>query len=246
LAVVGVRSLLTKEVERIRSSEWRQVARLDVEIHRLAQKLARGELDKAETYPEVDYEPALHAFSEPPEPKQIEAMLQDIPVRVAVPFLTAAARAYNYLRGQFPIAVEHTVFGAVQLEPGDFALGMFEDLLEIVDRPLMVFQMAETGRLTTKQAMAMQTVYPTLYKEIVVEIIMACMAEKGDHPESWQPDFDRGMSVLLGIPGLDANLRTLLAAPPPKPEEPEPRRMPAKSQRAHLIATQSDRLELDE
>lgn len=245
LAVIGVRPLLSKAIERIRAPQWHAIARLDRDIHRHAGDLVRGNLDRATAYPEVDYVPTLKAFSRPPDPAQIEAMLQDIPDVADMPFLSTAARAYNFLRGEYPIAVERTAFGVNQLEPGDFALGMFEDMLEVIDRPLSVFGMVESGRLTTKQAAAMQAVYPTLYPEIVTEVVGACMQHKGDHPD-WDPEFGRGISVLLGVPGIDPGLRAALQAPPPEAQKPQPQQMPAKSRRARLIATKSDRLDLDE
>ena len=245
LATIGVRPLLTREVERIRAPQWREIGRIEQTVTKRAQELARGTLERLDSYPEVDYQSALKAFATPPEPAQIEAMLVDIPMPAVMPFLTAAARAYNFLRGQYPIAVEHTVFGDVQLEPGQFALGMFEDLLEAVDRPLSLFNMAETGRITTKQAAAVQAVYPSLYNEMTVSLVLACMDEKAKK-QSWEPDFERGMSVLLGIPGIDPNLRTQLMAPPPAEPAPKPNARPGKSDRAHLIATKSDRLDLDE
>lgn len=245
LAVIGIRPILSREVERITAGQWREIFGLQRTLEKRSRELARGNLDRAEAYPEIDYEPTLDAFTRPPEPAQIEAMLQDIPMSASIPFLVSAARAYNYLRGQFPISVERTVFGVNQLEPGEFALGMFEDLLEIVDRPLSIFQMIESGRLTTKQAAAVQQVYPTLYSEIAVQVVLACTGEKAVS-DSWEPDFERGLSVLLGVPGVDPNLRTQLAAAPPPTPPPEERRMAAmKSQRAHLIATKSDRLEID-
>lgn len=246
LAVVGIRPLLTDAVERITRPMWNEIGHLDRTIHEQAQALADGRLDRSKAYPQIDYESTLKAFSAPPKPAQIEAMLRDVPPGQDLPFMAAAARAYNYLRGQYPICVERTVFGVNQLEPGQFALGAFEDLLEVVDQPLSVFGMIESGRFTTKQAAAMQAVYPTLYPEIAIEVVGACMAKKGDQP-SWEPDFGRGISVLLGIPGVDPGLRAALAASQPAPAAAEPpKQMPAKSERAHLIATRSDRLELEE
>jgi len=179
--------------------------------------------------------------------KSLSFLLADIPNVADLSFLTAAARAYNYLRMQYPICVERTVFGANQLEPGQFALGMFEDLLEVLDKPFSVFGMIESGRMTTKQASAMQAVYPTLYEEIAIEVTGACMAYKADHP-SWEPEFGRGVSVLLGIPGVDPGLLAALAAtaPPPEKNKEKPQGQPPKSRRARLIATRSDRLELEE
>lgn len=245
LAVVGVRPLLTKKVERITAPMWREIARLDLDVARRAQQLVRGTLERQTPYEPVDYEPTLKAFSRPPDPVQIEAMLQDIPDDADLAFLATAARAYNYLRGNYPIAVERTIFGANQLEPGPFALGMFEDLLEIVDQPLAVFNMAASGRLTTKMAAAMQTVYPTLYQEVVTTLVMASAAHKAEHP-AWDPDFARGMSVLLGAPDIDPVLRAALQAPAPEPEGGKPQQVANRSRRARLIATKSDRLELDE
>jgi hypothetical protein len=246
LAVVGIRPLLTEETERITRPMWNEISALDRTIREQAEALANGSLDRAKAYAQVDYEPTLKAFSAPPKPAQIEAMLRDIPPGQDLPFLAAAARAYNVLRGQYPICVERTVFGVNQLEPGDFALGAFEDLLEVVDQPLNVFGMIESGRLTTKQAATMQAVYPTLYPEIAVAVVAACMEKKADQP-SWEPDFGRGISVLLGVPGVDPGLQAALAATrPPPPEPAPPQGKPPRSQRAHLIATKSDRLELEE
>lgn len=246
LAVVGIRPLLTDEVERITRPMWNEISRLDRTIHEQARALADGNLDRSKAYPQVDYETTLKSFSAPPKPAQIEAMLRDIPAGQDLPFLAAAARAYNYLRGLYPICVERTVFGANQLEPGEFALGAFEDLLQVVDQPLSVFGMIESGRFTTKQAAAMQAVYPTLYPEIAIEVVGACMAKKGDQP-SWDPEFGRGISVLLGVPGIDPGLRAALEATKPQPAaNPPPQGQPPKSQRAKLIATKSDRLELEE
>src|SRR5688572_15571516 len=152
VAVVGVRPFLTTEIERITAPMWREISTIDRRISRLAQQLARGSLDKADAPEEVDYTPTLMAFTRPPDPEQIEAMLQDVPLQAALPFLVVAARAYNSLRETFPICVERTVFGANQLEPSEFALGMFEDLLEVADRPLSVFHMVASGRFTTRQA----------------------------------------------------------------------------------------------
>lgn len=246
LAVVGIRPLLSAEVERITRPMWTEIERLDRTIREQSKALADGHVDREKAYPQIDYEPTLKAFSSPPKPDQVEAMLQDIPAGQDLPFLAAAARAYNFLRGQYPICVERTVFGANQLEPGDFALGAFEDLLQVIDQPLSIFGMIESGRLTTKQAAAMQAVYPTLYPEIAIEVVGACMAKKGDQP-GWEPEFGRGISVLLGIPGVDPGLLAALQATKPQPEEQTQQRpAPGRSQRAHLIATKSDRLELEE
>ena len=247
LAVVGIRPLLTDETERITRPMWNEISRLDIEIRRHAQELVAGTLERAKAYPSVDYDAALKAFSKPPEPGQIEAMIRDVPPGAAMSFLSSAARAYNFLRGEYPICVERTVFGVNQLEPGEFALGQFEDLLEVCDRPMSVFGMIESGRFTTKQAAAMQAAYPTMYPEIAAEVVGACMAKKGETP-SWEPEFGRGISVLLGVPGLDPGLRAALTATAvtPPTEPPPPQRRPGKSDRAHLIATKSDRLELEE
>jgi hypothetical protein len=245
VAVVGVRPLLTKKVERITAPMWREISRLGIRVQRLAQQLARGSLDKTDAYPSIDYTPTLHAFTQPPDPVQIEAMLQDIPIRAALPFLVCAARAYNNLRGSFPICVERTVFGVNQLDPSDIALGMFEDLLEAVDRPLAVFDMVASGRLTTRQASLMQTVYPTLYNEIAMAVVDRCLDEKAANA-TWEPEFQRGLAVLLGVPGVDPQLRAALATPPPTDPQPQPAGRTSRSVRAKLIASKSDRLELEE
>lgn len=242
LAVVGVRPLLTEEVERITRPMWDEINSLEFRVHRLAQQLARGELEADDTYPAVDYEPFLDAFASPPDPDQVAEMLDDVPFAACVPFLGTAAKAYNYLRDHFPISVERTVFGATNLPPSSLALGAFEDLLEVLDRPLAVFSMIAEGRFTSRQAAALNAVYPTLYAEVATAIVTATMFERGAHPD-YAPDFGRGLSVLLGVPGLDPKIATNLAAPPPPKQNPPSR--PTAKGTPQLVATKSDRLELE-
>lgn len=244
LAVVGVRPFLTREVERIGADDWREISRIEFRVSRLAQQLVQGTLEPAGSA-EVDYEPTLQAFTQPPDDKQIEAMLQDVPAEYASAFLGQAARAINSLREVFPISVERTMFGAHQLDPALSRLLTFEDAEEIVDQPLNVFDMIAAGRVTKVLADLLQQVYPSLYTEILGAIVDRIAQEKVEHP-SYEPEFARGMAVMLGAPGVDPKLAQALEAAGQREQQAAEARLQvssAKSARAQRVSTASERAE---
>jgi hypothetical protein len=238
LAVVGVRPLLTAKVEKITGPEWEQIGKLDRTIYKLARDLARGQLDRS-TFPAINYDRSLAALTSTPDQAQIQGMVDQFPVELhdaTTAFLGQSARALNYLRTKFPVSRYVTVFGNVNLSPSFCAIDEFEDLLEVVDRPLSIFAMVDEGRLTSDMALAMQTVYPGLYVAIVKAIVTRVVLEKA-RTKDYDPSFEHGAAVLLAVPGLDPGLRQLLQTPAPDQQQNQQPAQPADSAAKSMAST---------
>lgn len=246
LAIIGLRPLLEKKAERIPADDWESIYKIAKRCDELAKELVAGSLKSAPS-PAVDYEGLLDAFTEPFDPETLDPVLREIPLALhdaISSFVGVMAKAMQYLEGQFPISVAKTVCGNVNLPPSDFAIGIFEDLLEIVDKPLSVYGMVAVGRLTTAQGTALQTCYPELYGLIVASIVDQIIRAKTADQE-WDCEFERGLSVLLNIPGLDPSIRSALALPAtnqPQTNQAAQSRPPAKSP-ATQQATASQRVD---
>ncbi len=246
MAVVGVRPLLTGKFERIGHEQWDQIGRLDRTIHRLARDLARGQLDHSE-FPAIDYEKYLAALSSDVDPAQIETVVQQFPLElhdVTTSYLGQIGRALRYLRSKFPISTVKTIFGSTNLPASDLAILQFESLLETIDRPLSVFSMVDSGRLTSDMAVAMMAVYPSIYSAVVGAIVQRVVLEKAKLGDKFDPTFGPGLAVLLAVPGVDANLRQQLQTPAPQAQNKPQAPKPGKPQPT-LAATPSQKLELN-
>ncbi len=223
LAIVGLRPFMLRETARIYASEWTQIGDIKTTIEDLADKLVKGTVpDSSE--PDLAYDKMLDGFTAPISPEVIGKITDAFPPEyhnATGLFVGTLAKAWQYLKAHFPVSVEQTLTSTHNLKPSDYALGLFEDLLEIVDKPLSVFGMVDIGRMTSAQAVALSNVYPELYKEIVGAIVRAILAAKFED-EDYEPEFDRGLSVLLAVPGIDPKLRTLLGAPGATSTAPQP------------------------
>lgn len=217
LAVVGLRPLLEKTAARIPADDWKIIYGIAKKCDSLARDLVDGSL-KSSQPPSIDYDGLLDAFTEPFDTSALDPMLKEIPLALhdaISSFVGTAAKAMAYLEGKFPISVVKTVCGTVNLPPSDFAIGMFEDLLEVVDKPLNVYGMVAVGRLTSDQALALETIYPELYALIVASIVDRIIRAKTAlaDPNDWYCEFERGLAVLLSVPGLDPSIKSALALP---------------------------------
>jgi hypothetical protein len=244
-----MRPFLLKDTGRIYAEEWKQIAQVGKRIHDLADTLVTGGLKGNNTGPDLEYDKMLDSFSEPLPLETIEAVTEEFPVEMHAAhsmFIGTLVKAWNYLKAHFPVSVEKTVTGLTNLPPSDYALGLFEDILEIVDKPLSVYQMIAIGRLTSAQAIALQGIYPALYKEIVSAIIFRIVDEKVENAD-YDCEFERGLSVLLAVPGIDPALTAMLGTPGPtttgQQQKPAPTNKREAETDAHRLATSTQKIE---
>ncbi len=247
-AVVGIRPLLTKQFERITAGQWEQIGGIEKTIYRLARDLARGQLDPAE-FPAINYDRYLDALSSEIDPEQVSAIVQQFPLElhdVTTAYFGQVGKTLRFLRGKFPISTYKSIFGDQNLPPSETQIFAFEDMLEIVDQPLAVFSMVDTGRLTSDMALAMMQIYPSLYKAVVTAIVQRVALEGARQGDDFDPHFGPALAVLLAVPGLDANLRQQLQAPKPQPQQPQKAPIPNGNAAAKRLATPDQKQDLND
>lgn len=247
-AVVGIRPLLTSTFERITAPMWDQIGGIEQTIYRLARDLARGQLDRAE-FPPIDYDQYLDALSEDVDPAQIASIVRQFPLELhdlTTAYFGQVAKTLRFLRGKFPISSVKTIFGAQNVTPADTDVFAFEDVLELVDQPLAVFEMVDTGRLTSDMALAMMQLYPSLYKAVVTAIVQRVALEGAIQGDNFDPHFGPGLAVLLAVPGVDPSLRQQLQAPKPQPAQPQKAPIPNGNAAAKRLATPDQKQDLND
>lgn len=242
LAVVGVRSLFNGG-SKITAPQWARIHEIDKRIDFAASDLVNGSFE-AQSFEAINYDATLLALASNPD---LTAVTASFPLSAAdyeIAFVSQAARAFTYLRGRFPVSVVKTVTGVVNLDPSGFAVGMFEDTLEVVNDPFAIFGIVQADRMTSQLVLDLMAVFPSMYSEIVQSIVLRIVAKKATET-IYEPAWGRSLAVLLAVPGIDQGLRDQLqtsAITPPKAPNPPPQ---AAAQAApSLLAMPSQKLDL--
>jgi hypothetical protein len=247
-AIVGIRPVLTSTFERITASQWDQIGALDKTVNRLARDLARGTLDRSK-FEAVNYDKYLDALSKDPDSAQIENIVEQFPIEmhsVTATYLGQVGKTLRFLRSKFPISTYKTIFGATNVTPPDTAIFAFEDLLRLIDDPLSAFEAIDCGTLTSDQAVAIQSVYPSLYHAIVQAIVLRVVKEEIRQGSNYDPHFAQPMAVLLGVPGLDSGLRQLLQTPAQRQQQPQQVPEPNSNTQAQRLAPASEKSDFND
>ncbi|HEY6875595.1 MAG TPA: hypothetical protein VI384_04475 [Candidatus Dormibacteraeota bacterium] len=215
LAVTGVRSFLERPVGKVTLGQQQEAARMADKLRLLASKLVLGTLE-ADAMPDepIAYDALLDAFAEPPDDDQLAMAISNMPPADhddAGAYLAAAGRAWAYLQSRYPIAPERGLLGATPLRPSDIALTKFEFELLIVDKPLGVFGLIDSGALLAPQVRCLTTVYPSLHGAIVQAIAERITAQQARGP-GYEPPFTLALSTLTGSPHVDPVVTRGLAA----------------------------------
>lgn len=215
LAVIGIRPVISRNVERITKSKLAEMDNLPKEITRLAKSLCRDGM--AETPIErINYRPMLKQLSEGIKPDQLEEMTAAFPPgfhNLAGAFLAFALQLIQQLQQMLPKSVFQTLAGYTNLVPSDVAVWRFANILAVLDNPLSVFSLMGTGALLKSQVGAMRLVYPSLTAAIDAAIDEAKLDEQGVK-KNWQfaPRAEIGVKVWTGTPRVDPKTLTALQA----------------------------------
>lgn len=216
LSATGVRGVIEKTLGKITQAQRDEAAGIDARVQLLAAKLVLGTLGAGDEQPgdPFDYDGMLRDFSEPPDADQLAKMVAGFgPADEddASAFQSCAGRAWRYLLGRYPVAVEQNLIGAVNRPVSSMALTAFEFELLIVDRPLAVFHLIDSGALLLPQAKAFVACYPTLQQAVIDAIQDRVTNETAEH-QDYEPPFALAISTLVGAPYVDPVVTRGLAA----------------------------------
>ena len=180
MAVIGLRAIISAKVEKITKPTLERIAGLEKEIGRLARDMVNDKLTET-FYSDLNYRAMLRDLAHGVNLKQVQEMADQFPTeyRDAANAMTiAASQVIKTLSGMIPTSVYTTVAGPTTLLPDDMKLWKFVSILEVLDNPLLVFPLMNTGALLRSQATAVRQLYPTLSAAIDSAILGATIKAK--------------------------------------------------------------------
>jgi hypothetical protein len=215
LAVIGVRPIISKTVERVKAAQFDAMDRLPKRITELARQLCAGTLEELH-FGDLSYTATLRDLSEEYDAGQVEKMVARFPddhSDLAAAFVLKAKDVSVFLRGIFPITTTTSVSGFRNIRPPDIDVRKFVIVLDAVDDPLRVFGWMAAGALLKRQVAAVRAIYPTLGKAIDAAIDEAILDARTDKKSFELPvHTERGVNVWHGRPPIDPKLASALQA----------------------------------
>jgi hypothetical protein len=244
LTAVGADAIVFRTFDRFTAVQRDEVKGLDATIGKLARQLCRGELSGPDIRT-LNYDRWLNELAKQPKEEDFAAWIgafTDEQHAIATAFVGQAMRLLQYLRTIFPIQPIVTVTGTSNVEPSEVATGKFSGQLDLLDRaPESLFELIAEDSLTTSMAIDFMKVYPILYVACATAIVQAVTAEKARSAD-YEPEWERSLACLLGVPGMDPGLSAQLQQPIPDLGRPPPQRSSTgEGNPAHLVATPSQR-----
>jgi hypothetical protein len=213
LAVIGIRPLISREVERIRVMTLREIDRLPDELMAGARAVVRGEANERLKVGAADsarYRAMLKDFAKGYDAKQVDDMVAQFPAEyqtLGAGLVVLAAQVIQELGAMYPISTYQSVTGSINLLPPAPKLWQFARVLDLIDRPLSLFQLIAAGALLRSQARAFRTVYQTLSRAVDAAFVDAVKRAKTEKISFQLPVLaETGMCAWMDLPpgGADA------------------------------------------
>jgi hypothetical protein len=230
LAAIGVRPVISKEVEKIRRADRLRALNIPREIARAARRVCTEDMPT----PRLDdgnYMNLLRDLTQGYQPEQVEAMLATLPpdaqADVGMPFLSVARKSFDYLATRLPKSAEKTIAGSTPLPPNDSAWWSFLGVFGALDSPLSVFDLMGAGMLLKSQVEAVREIYPTL-SDLIDEELTAAIAHEKAQKKSYQLPFMSEIGVRSWF-GTPIDLRPYQAAYEQPNKNPKPESQPNES-----------------
>jgi hypothetical protein len=228
LAVIGVRPIVSKEVERILMSQVHEMENFPKRIVQEA-KLVMREDQSDIPLGSVNYKQILKLLTEEYSEDQLTAMASKFPTALAEQvtghFLIKAKQLISYLKQLLPVMTRNTLLGPENILPSQLAVRRFATTLDVLDNPLRVFPHIAHGSLLKSQAQAVKQIYPTSAQAIDQELGNAAEAEKANRKSfKLPPKVEIGWCAWKGQPRFPPKLMQALQAnfAKAKAEQPKP------------------------
>lgn len=221
LAVIGMRPIISHEIETITDVQWRRVLNIEDECDKGARELVHGKPKPVADAEGIDYMDTLRDLSTPYQPHQVEAMLSKLPTWFSDSsgaFLMLAARAFDFMGSELPRQVKADLTGPKNIQPPQRLVDRFLSLLEVLDDPFRVFDLAANAQLLGPQIKALDLVFPQLtdyMRKAVAMQIRDARAESAGFQMPYHADV--GAQKFLGADLTSPALRKLLVTPGPPP-----------------------------
>ena len=195
LAVIGMKAVLSREIERITAPQKRDMNDYGRVIEKRIKELFNEEVKCTWPLP-PSYKSMLKQTSEKVELSQIEQMISPLPSEVQMEFTTIAGKVYVALQALLPKRSSITLSGNTQLTIDDPTYLSFYNIFRVLDDPLQVIELASCGALLKSQCESVRSIYPTISAAIDEAIQNDVTNRKHDIPHV----VEYGLSTWLNIP----------------------------------------------
>ena len=214
LAIIGVRPIVSKAVERFTMSKWHEMDALPRRIHDAARSLVTGTMSTKIPLGTFSYRATLDALSQPFDEDQLTEMASKFPPamhEVTGAFLLKAKAVRAALLAILPISERKTLSGSNIVPPSQMMLRRFVSTLTVLDDPMRVFPLMAAGALLNTQTISLRTIFPSLSK-VVDEAIQESIEAEKTRKKSFElpPRAEIGISSWLGRPQVDRKLHVAL------------------------------------
>lgn len=222
LAVIGVRPIISRQVEKVYRRDLAEANRMPARIEALARAVCRRELVDV-PMGDFKYTAALRDLNEKYNEAQVEAMVRTMPEEIKTPFVLKAGEVFQMLAAEIPKSVTSTITGFRNVLPDDMAVHKFIAKLDALDDPLRVFPWMATGSITKRQIEAVRQVYPTISAAIDEALHEAAGHEKAAK-KSWElsPHAEIGVGKWSGHPRIPPGLGAKMQANYAEAHKPPP------------------------
>ncbi len=180
MAVIGLRALVSKKVERVTVPVLERVDKLGKEITRLSRDLVNDKLTET-FYSDLNYRAMLNDLADGFEIDQVQEMADQFPAEyrdLGLALTGHASQVITALTEMVPRSFYETVTGSKSLLPSDVAVWKFVSILEVLDDPLLIFPLMNTGALLKSQAHAVRELYPTFSAAVDAALFDAAVKAK--------------------------------------------------------------------
>lgn len=221
VAVIGLTPVLKGEMPFIGVMKQREILDLPRWIQSLAQDMVNDRLPRKLKLPrDWKYMQLLERFTNPLSEQEITTILARFAPNLsdqAIAFVHFISEIHKYLADMLPVQVYDTVLGPEPIEPTGDKLYEFWNRYLIVNDPLIVFTLAQSGALLPEQVATLVEFYPSLYEQIKSALVEALTKRKLVERKflNLPPRTDMGCTVLLQKRLVEFNSNLHVVTPDP-------------------------------
>jgi len=187
MIVTGLRSLISRKVEKFQRSQLTEFNELDQLVKRQVYALVNDELRPVKSGV-FQYRSLLKDLAMGWDPEQVLTMIETFPVQLR-PYASALVvkmkALIDTLLTKYPQTNYVTATGSINLVPADKKIFKFVQILEVLCDPLSVLNLMSDGSLLHNQADAVRMVYPSLSQAIDANLLERTVAKKAQD-KSWE------------------------------------------------------------
>lgn len=233
LAVIGVHTVISREVEKINSKDRRRIRKLEDEITYRVKEMLAGRLDCDYPLPN-DYDKLLEDLTMPFSPEQIQKTISFLPTDIQSGFMAVASNAYKSMQEAMPKNPLKTLAGVRLLSPDDPSYFHFHWLYSVLDDPLRVINLMSKGALFRDQAETVREIFPSISDAIDAAIDDEIPNIRATN-DTWEVPFesDIGIRVWRSLPVIEGEYQTVYAD---QNQKQDPDIQPSKAQLSNTAA----------